>query len=69
MDVWIPEHLIALFAHAIQAGELGLVVDTHAAQTDEAPLVQIGGINEGLLLQDDGEHEGEESSFDDWIHD
>ena len=69
MDVRIAEHLVAFLADAIQSGELGLVVDTHAAQTDETPLVQIGGINEGILFQDDGKHESEKSSSDDRIHD
>lgn len=38
VDVRLPEKLVALLAHAVQTGELRLVVHAHAAQVGEAPL-------------------------------
>lgn len=71
VDVRVSEHLVALFANTIQSRELGLVVDTHAAQTDEAPLMQIGGINTGVLVNESHEGDDEEDAgdFHDGRHD
>lgn len=71
VDVWIAEHLVALFANPIKSRELGLVVDTHAAQADEAPLVQVGGSDAAVLVHKghDGEDQDEESGFNDGRHD
>jgi hypothetical protein len=60
VNVRIPEHLIAFLTHSIQSGELGLVIDTHAAQADEASLVQVFGTR---FLQDhDNENDSKQES-------
>lgn len=66
VDVRISEHLIALFAHTIESRELGLVVDSHATQADEASLMQVTSVDDRVLVDgDDGEHEDQESDFND----